>query len=112
MYETYRNIKSDVPNIARITGFTEEEISAIKEYVFNNEEFYPDYDQAQTWDRLRKGEPIEADIIFIKHELMEMEYRKKGYSYEEAHELTEKVHNYDKAIREYKSGLLRKKRGK
>lgn len=108
MYETFRNIKSDIPKIAKITGYSKKQISDIKNYVFNNKEFFPDYDQAQTWDRLRKGEPIEADIIFLKHELMEMEYRQKGYSYEDAHEFTEKLYNYQKAIKEYKDGLFRK----
>ena len=111
MYAIYRNCKGDVPKIAKLTGYTEEQISEVKFYVFNNPEFDPDYDQAQTWDGLRKGEPIEADIIFFKHELMEIEYRKKGYSYEDAHELTEKVYNYNKAIQEYKNnGVFRKKR--
>ena len=112
MYETYRNIKSDVPKIAQITGCSEKEIIEIKEYVFNNADFFPDYDQAQTWDRLRKGQPVEADFIFIKHELMELEYRKQGYSYEEAHEMTQKVYDYQKAIKEYKNNdIFRKNRG-
>lgn len=110
MYETYRNSKGDVPKIAKLTGYTEQEINEIKEYVFNNPEFAPDYDQAQTWDRLRKGQPIEADIIFLKHELMELGYRKQGYSYDEAHEMTEKVYNYKKAIMEYKNGIFGKNR--
>lgn len=110
MYETYRNIQSDVPKIAKLTGYSENEIREIKEYVFNNLEFLPDFDQAQTWDRLRKGQPIEADLIFIKHELMEMEYRKQGYSYDEAHEMTQKEYDYEKAIKEYKDGLFRKDR--
>ena len=110
MYETYRNVHSDVPVIAKVAGCTEREVKEIKEYVFNNLEFLPDFDQAQTWDRLRKGNPIEADIIFIKHELMEIEYWKQGYSYDDAHKLTEKVYNYNKAIQEYKNnGVFRKK---
>ena len=108
MYVTYINSKGDVPKIAKLTGCSEQEIREIKEYVFNNPEFSPDYDQAQTWDRLRKGQPVEADIIFLKHELMEIEYRKQGYSYDEAHEMTEKLYNYEKEIRKYKDGLFRK----
>lgn len=112
MYATYRNSKGDVPKIAKLTGYTEAQISEVKFYVFNNPEFDPDYDQAQTWDRLRKGEPIEADIIFIKHELKEIEYRKQGYDYNEAHRLTQKEYNYDKAIKEYKRGKVKKNRSK
>ena len=109
MYKTFRNIKSDVPNIAKATGYSEKEISDIKDYIFNNNEFVPDYDQAQTWDRLRKGHPVEADIVFLQHELMEMEYRKQGYSYDEAHQMTQQVYNYDKAVKEYKGGSNKKK---
>lgn len=112
MYATYRNSNGDVPKISKLTGYTEEQISEVKFYVFDNPEFEPDYEQAQTWDRLRKGEPIEADIIFLKHELKEIEYRKQGYSYEEAHRLTQKEYNYDKAMKEYNRGKDRKNRSK
>lgn len=110
MYETFRKIKSDVPKIATNTGYSIEQIQKIKNYIFFNDEFDEDFDQAQTWDRLRKGIPIEADFIFIKHELLEIEYRKQGYSYDEAHELTQKKYNYHKAITEYNNAILKKER--
>ena len=101
MYATFRNINSDIVNIAKHTGYTIEEISKIKAHVFCGN-FDEDFDQAQTWDRLRKGIAVEADYIFIKHELEEMRLMEKGMSYTDAHRETEKTYNYAKAIKEYK----------
>ncbi|MBE5731448.1 MAG: hypothetical protein E7353_00305 [Clostridiales bacterium] len=109
IYETFRNSKVDTVKISQITGYPIEDLEKIKEYIFNNDEFLPDYDQAQTWDRLRKGNPIEADYIFLKHELLELSYRNQGYSYKKAHYLAEKEYNYAKAIKEWKDGNIKKK---
>lgn len=118
MYETFRNITSDVPKIAKITGYTEEEIQRVKEHMFFNEydladghhRFHPNFDQAQSWDRLWKGNPIDVDYIMIKHELAEEPLMKKGMSYLEAHEEANKTANYAVAMKEYKDATIEKKR--
>lgn len=113
MYETFRNVNTDVPKVAKITGCTEQQIRDIKKHVFENPEFTPDFDQAQTWLRLRDGKPIEADFIFIKHELMEIELMGKGMTQQQAHKETNKHFHYANAIKElYKNGSIKEKKGK
>ena len=110
MYETFRNIKTDIPKISKITGIEEKEIEEIKNYLFNNDEFLPEFDQAQSWDRLWKGNPIQADYTFVKHEQVEIALRKQGLSYEEAHNKANEKYNYQKEIGEYYNALFKKKR--
>ena len=110
MYETFRNVKSDVLKIAKITGLKEKQIQEIKEYLFFNSEFSPDFDQAQSWNRLWKGNPVKADFIFIKHELLEMLLRKQGLSYDDAHIKANEKYNYQKEIEKYNDGILKKER--
>ena len=104
--------RSDVPRIARLTGKTESEIEAVKQYVFGNEEFDADYDQAQTWQRLTDGKPLEMDRVFIEHELLEMRIRKENphITYSEAHKLTNKTYNYEILVKEWKNGSIKKER--
>lgn len=117
MYNTYRNIKSDVPKIAKVTGFTEEEILRVKNHMFFNEydlddghhRFHPDFDQAQSWDRLWRGVPREMDYVMIRHELAEEPLMRKGMSYRDAHKEANKTANYEKAIKEYKDAEAKKK---
>jgi hypothetical protein len=110
-YLFIRKDKWDVVKIAKYTGFSQYILREIKEYVFNNDKnFTPDFDQAQTWDRLTKGDFVEADLIFLHHEILEMSYIKKGFSYSKAHRLAEKVYNYAIAIEEWKNGNIKKKK--
>lgn len=110
LYTMFRNIKTDVPKIAKVTGLKVEEIQKIKDYLFFNDEFDEDFEQAQSWDRLRHGIPEEVDFIFIKHEILELKYRNQGMDYKRAHELTEKVYNYKEAILERRNAINEKKR--
>ena len=112
MYETFRNDKWDVGKISKFTGFSEDELREIKEYLFNNPDFLPDYDIAQSWDRLRKDNFIEADFILLKHELYEMQIKKENpnISHREAHDMANEVYNYSKALEDYKNGDIKKKR--
>lgn len=119
MYETFRNTDSDIKKIAQITGHGEEEIKRVKNHLFFNEydfddghhRFDPDFQQAQSWDRLRKGEALEHDLVMIEHELVEEKFmREDRLSYDEAHEKANKVANYQKAIEEYKNASIKKKR--
>lgn len=110
-YESVRKMKTDVRNIAQNTGFSEEEISQIKNHVFINEHdlggevperFYPNYAMSQSWQRLIDGKNIQKhDLTLLNHEKMESNLMKQGYSQKEAHELAEKAYNYAKESREY-----------
>lgn len=106
--------RADVPRIARLLGKTEEEIEAVKQYVFGNDEFEPDYDQAQTWQRLTDGKPLELDRVFIEHELLEMRIRKENpqLTYREAHEQTNQKFNYQEMVEDMKRGTAKKERNK
>ena len=110
MYKQIIARKFDVYKISKLTGIEIEKLNKIKQYVFNNKEFTPDYDQAVTWQRLSEGKPIKADYIFLKHELLEMKYREKGYNYNLAHDLAEQKYNYSKAIRNWRYGNNKEKR--
>jgi SPP1 gp7 family putative phage head morphogenesis protein len=117
-YEEVRNRQFDVTQIARNTGFSVEDITLIKQHVFFNEydlgredleRFYPDYDMAVSWQRLTEGTHIqEMDIVLLNHELLEYSYMQQGMSYDEAHRLTEKVHDYKKFVDElnHKEGVF------
>ena len=76
------------------------------EYKDEPDYFYPDYDIAQSWQRLsdknRKIEP--HDIILIYHEALENDYMAKGYSQPEAHNLANEKYNYQKALDLYLKG--------
>lgn len=109
-YESVRKMKNDVKRIAENTGYSEEFIQTIKDFIFNEKHdlgdrvdyFEPDYKMAQTWQRLIDGTNIlPHDITLIKHEEMERELMRQGLSQSEAHEITSRKYNYDKEAREY-----------
>lgn len=62
--------------------------------------FYPDYEIAQSWQRLcKKGSKLQPqDLILIHHENLEANYMKQGYSQAEAHVIASKKYNYSKYI--------------
>ena len=106
-YNFVRNIKGDVQNISRNTkdfGFDEETIMKIKKFLFVDkhdldngfEQFFPNYEIAQSWQRLMKGGKAirEQDIVLLQHEKMEMELMQKGYTQDEAHILASKKYDY------------------
>ena len=108
-YESIRKRKDDVPAIARNAGFSEDDIGRIKMYFFIDSHdlsdgihpFVPDCDIARSWQRLIKGNYIEADLLLIRHELFEMELVDNGLPQSEAHEQASAKYNYAKAIREW-----------
>ena len=99
-------MKTDVKRISQNTDFSEEDISQIKNHVFMEkhdlggvepEYFYPNYEMAQSWQRLIDGKNIQKhDITLLNHEKMESNLMKQGYSQEKAHSMTEKIYNYAK----------------
>ncbi|GFZ26619.1 minor capsid protein [Lactobacillus corticis] len=65
--------------------------------------FYPDYDMAQSLQRLLLNETLEHDIIMLKHEALEAHYMDDlGMFYEDAHRKANETYNYQKALLEYR----------
>ncbi|MGU7923386.1 minor capsid protein [Streptococcus suis] len=104
-YESVRN-RSTVHEVARITkhtGFAKRDVQAIYDHVFENyyeleggsKRFDPDYDMAQSWDRLFSGKDIQKhDITLLHHELMESKLMAEGMNYDTAHKITQKKYDY------------------
>ncbi len=109
-YNAVRKMKTDVLHIAQNTGIDENTVAAIKQYVFMDkhelstgfEHFAPDYEMAQSWQRLIQGGKAikEQDIVLLQHEKMEMELMQKGYTQDEAHILASKQYDYRRYLEE------------
>lgn len=109
-YESVRKMKTDVARIAKNTGYSEEFIQSIKNYVFLEKHdlggkidyFDPSYMMAQSWQRLIDGKNIQPhDLTLLKHEEMERDLMAQGYSQDEAHRITSKTYNYTEEARSY-----------
>lgn len=85
------------------------------EHLFENQyrlgngqdQFAPDYDMAQSLQRLITGVNIQKhDVILLHHESLEKELMTRyNYEYKEAHRIVCKKYNYEKALRLWKGGL-------
>lgn len=95
-YEEIRNRTASVEcrRISEKTGIGEAVVRQAYEHVFINEHdldggrkrFDPDYEMAQSWQRLSTGKDIRPyDPTLIFHEAIESEYMEQGMSYDEAH---------------------------
>ena len=102
-YESVRHMTTDCERIAANTGFREQDIRVIKNHVFIEEHdlyagrqrFAPDYEMAQSWQRLIDGRNIqERDIVLLNHEYIESVFMKTGFSTVEAHEKAQGIYNY------------------
>lgn len=109
-YGLVRSMKTDVEKIAKTTGFSEEQIQDVKNFIFYEkhdlggaepEFFKPDFMMGESWKRLIDGKPEPHDITLIKHEIMERDLIKQGYTQDEAHIITSKKYNYDKEATEF-----------
>lgn len=108
-YEEIRHMTTDVAKIAKVTGHSEAEIQAIKEFLFLDEHdlfggrqrFYPDFSIAESWQRLINGTPELHDLTLLLHEIMERELMLQGYTQAEAHEMTSKVYNYKEEAKRF-----------
>lgn len=65
--------------------------------------FYPDYDMAQSLQRLLMNAALEHDIIMLEHEALEAYYMDElGMNYSDAHKKTNEQYNYQKALLKYR----------
>lgn len=113
-YGLVRSMTTDIEKISKVSGFSEEEIGRVKNYVFYDEHdlggekpsrFVPNYMMGQSWQRLIDGKPEPHDITLIRHELMESELVSQGYSQAEAHIITSRKYNYSQEAVDYHSKI-------
>ena len=68
------------------------------------EYFFPDYEIAQSWQRLMddnmKIQP--HDLILLEHEYAELSFMKDGMTQHEAHKKAEELYNCSRALKERK----------
>ena len=112
-----RNTRHEVEAISKNSQVGRQTVKMAYEHVFAQKHklengytyFTPDYDMAQSWQRLREGKNIQPhDITLLHHEAKEAEYMQQGYSYNDAHVKTCKEgYNYQRELEEWK----RSKRG-
>ena len=109
-YGLVRSMKTDVKKIAEATGFSEDDIQSVKDFIFLQkhdlgngvlEYFEPDFMMAESWRRLQAGIPEPHDLTLVRHELMEQRLMKSGMAQDEAHRLTSKTYNYGKEAQEF-----------
>lgn len=103
-YESVRHMKTDTLKISEATRISKDKLDKIKEHVFIKEHelidgkrrFDPDYEMAQSWQRLLSGDYKEQDIVLLKHEYAELRYMEKGLSQSEAHIKASRKYNFAK----------------
>ena len=112
-YESVRKMKHDCEAISKRTGYSISFVEDVKNHLFLTkhdlgsgelEYFFPDYEIAQSWQRLMDSNmDIQPhDIILLEHEHAEYVFMQQGMSQAQAHELAEERYNYEKALRERK----------
>ncbi|MER5205071.1 putative T7SS-secreted protein [Streptomyces sp. NPDC002825] len=96
------------------TGFSSEEIAAIKKHVFDTEHPIEDYETgkvvvrkfdadaeiADAWIRLRSGNSLPEDRLLLEHELAELTYLREhpGATYQEAHRVANETYNWQNSV--------------
>lgn len=109
-YGLVRSMKTDVAKIAKTTGFTEETVQEIKNYLFIEEHdlgeksvrrFDADFMIAESWQRLIAGTPKQHDLTLLRHEVMERKLVKQGHTQDQAHILASRKFNYAKEAYEF-----------
>ncbi|MDR0885511.1 MAG: hypothetical protein LBN22_03975 [Clostridiales Family XIII bacterium] len=85
-YDQINAIKDDVLIISKELGIDVDVIQDVKESVFNNPEFTPSDLQANAWLRIYDGEAGKLDLLFLQHEIIEMDLvLQDGMDYSSAH---------------------------
>ncbi|MFI3173349.1 MAG: phage minor head protein [Eubacteriales bacterium] len=108
-YGLVRSMTTDVATIAINTEFDTTDVEKVKNYLFMDthdlgntevEYFAPDYEIAQSWQRLIDGKNIkEQDLILLRHELYEEELVNQGMSQAQAHILATQRYDYASAVK-------------
>ncbi|WP_308409601.1 hypothetical protein [Streptomyces sp. A3M-1-3] len=96
------------------TGFTPEEIAAVKKHVFDTEHPIEDYETgevvmrkfdadaeiADAWIRLRSGNALPEDHLLLEHEVAELTYLRDnpGATYQEAHRVANEKYNWQEQV--------------
>jgi hypothetical protein len=123
-YEDFRQNPRDIEainnnsrNVERANGekgFTESEISDIKNHLFETEHPIEDYETgevvtrkfdadaeiADAWIRLRSGKALPEDHVLLEHELTELNYLREhpGATYQEAHRVANETYNWQSKV--------------
>lgn len=107
-----RDLEREIEAVVSSSGKSREKVRAAYEHVFIKEHdleggrrrFDPDYDMAQSWQRLREGKTVlEHDLTLIEHEAREAMYMDEGMTYAEAHAKTcSEGYNYVKDLDKWK----------
>lgn len=120
-YGLVREMKTDVARIAKNTGYSEEDIQRIKNFIFIEKHdlgdgeprrFDSSFAMAQSWQRLINGTPEPHDLTLLKHEMLEKELMDAGMSQHDAHIETSKKYNYGKESDDYYATLKKHKNRK
>lgn len=120
-YGLVRAMTTDVAKIAENTGFSEEVIQRIKNFIFLDEHdlgdleprrFDPSFAMAQSWQRLINGNPEPHDLIMLQHEILEKELMDSGMTQYAAHIEASKKYNYAKESDDYYAALKERKNRK
>ena len=105
------NAKIVIEKISKNAKIDEEIVKNAYNHVFINKHnlekgytyFEEDYEMAESWRRLRTNDNIQKhDKILLLHENLESIIMSEdpNISYDEAHAITNKSHNYEKALDE------------
>lgn len=99
-----RNKNIEIDKISKNTNLNKNLVKTAYEHLFENKyrlnnginNFYPDYNIAVSWQRLREGKNIkERDLILLRHEALEHYLMNKyNYNYREAHEIVERKYDF------------------
>ena len=116
-YEALRRSKA-APIVERLSkhgGISQKSAQKVFDHVFKNEyeldggrkRFDASYDMAQSFQRILSGKGIQGhDLILLRHERLERELMVRyNKVYERAHELTDRKHNYTRALLEWKARM-------
>uniref|UniRef100_UPI0024BA6E1A phage minor capsid protein n=1 Tax=Ligilactobacillus salivarius TaxID=1624 RepID=UPI0024BA6E1A len=115
-----RSSKSSINKISKAGNVSVEDASEIYNHIFVDKhltldkdgnkvmaKFVPNIDMAQSFQRIFNGQKLhEEDIILLKHELYERKLMKNNpnMTYKEAHNLTNKIYDYESLINKLKAG--------
>lgn len=120
-YGLVRSMTTDVARIAENTGYSEDVIQRIKNFIFFDthdlgdiepRRFDPSFAMAQSWQRLINGNPEPHDLTMLRHEILEKDLMDSGMSQYAAHIEASKKYNYAKESDGYYATLKERKNRK